>query len=144
MAYPVAPAPRLTRRQQEVGDLIAKGNTDAQIARELGISQGGVRVHIRRLFDLTGSSNRAEAAARVLADGIIAPTGRTVVKVDDLRVLMAALRRAERECPAIAGVAARFEAAYPVLGATASPGDATLVGNSHPKPHSIPCREEAL
>lgn len=56
-------ADRLTRREREVLDLMAAGRTNGQIARQLVITEGTVKSHVKRILCKTGTANRAEAAA---------------------------------------------------------------------------------
>lgn len=53
----------LTAREREVTELVARGCTDRDIARVLGISFGTVRTHISRALDKFGCANRAELTA---------------------------------------------------------------------------------
>lgn len=52
----------LTSRQMEILEYIAKGCTNAEIARYLGLSENTVKVHVARLFSALNVSNRTEAA----------------------------------------------------------------------------------
>ena len=52
----------LTRRENEVLDLIAKGWSNAEIARELHITEQTVKGHLWRLYRKLGVSNRTAAA----------------------------------------------------------------------------------
>jgi DNA-binding CsgD family transcriptional regulator len=123
--------PQLTPRLIEVADLVVAGATDAQIGRILGLSPGGVRTHIRRLLVMTGAQNRTQAATQAIDAGILdTPGGRAFVAVEHLQVLLAALRTAEGKCHAVAGLADRFEAAYPAVSATPSGCGANLVRKS--------------
>jgi DNA-binding CsgD family transcriptional regulator len=54
---------RLTPREREVAALVARGCTDRDIARILGIGFGTVRTHITNAMSKTGCANRAELAA---------------------------------------------------------------------------------
>ncbi len=61
-AEPEAPAPglsQLSRREQELVGLVAKGQTDAQIASQLFISVSTVRSHLDRIRDKTSCRRRA-------------------------------------------------------------------------------------
>ena len=53
-------------REAEVAILIAERRTDAEIAKELGISWHTVRSHVERIFEVLGCHGRREAAARLL------------------------------------------------------------------------------
>jgi DNA-binding CsgD family transcriptional regulator len=55
----------LTPREHEVAALVARGCTDRDIARILGIGFGTVRTHITNAMSKNGCSNRAELAAAV-------------------------------------------------------------------------------
>jgi DNA-binding NarL/FixJ family response regulator len=71
VAERVAPATHgLTGRQLEVLRLVARGRTNAEIARSLGISGATVKNHLERIYDALGASNRTEAAMRMRALGI--------------------------------------------------------------------------
>jgi DNA-binding NarL/FixJ family response regulator len=52
----------LTRREGEVLDLIAQGYSNAEIARDLGITEQTVKGHLWRLYRKLGVSNRTAAA----------------------------------------------------------------------------------
>ena len=55
----------LTPREYEVAALVARGCTDRDIARILGIGFGTVRTHITKAMAKSGCANRAELAAAV-------------------------------------------------------------------------------
>lgn len=62
--------PSLTPRQQQVLELLVKGNSNKSIARALGLGEGTVKIHVAALFRNLGVTNRATAAvlgARLLA-----------------------------------------------------------------------------
>lgn len=52
----------LTRREREIVALVARGCTDRDIARVLGIGFGTVRTHLNRAMERRGCANRAELA----------------------------------------------------------------------------------
>lgn len=58
----------LTTRELEVALLVARGCTDRDIARLLGISFGTVRTHVNRAMAKCWCSNRAELAASIARD----------------------------------------------------------------------------
>ena len=58
-------APVLTPREQEVAGLVARGCTDRDIARVLGIGFGTVRTHLTNAMHKSGCANRAELAAAI-------------------------------------------------------------------------------
>ena len=55
----------LTPREGEIAALVARGCTDRDIARILGIGFGTVRTHITKAMSKTGCANRAELAAAI-------------------------------------------------------------------------------
>ena len=57
---------KLTKRQQEILRHIAKGLSNRDIANGLGISEDGVKFHLRSLFTKIGAANRTEAVAIAL------------------------------------------------------------------------------
>jgi DNA-binding NarL/FixJ family response regulator len=54
---------RLTPRQKDVFDLVAQGLSNKEIARQLEIAEGTVKIHLAALFGHLGVKNRAQAAA---------------------------------------------------------------------------------
>ena len=56
----------LTARQREVLNLLAAGNSNKQIARALGISEGTVKVHVNAAFRTLGVHNRVNATTALL------------------------------------------------------------------------------
>jgi DNA-binding CsgD family transcriptional regulator len=57
----------LTAREQEVLELMATGATNGQIARELVVSEGTVKSHVKRILRKLRVDNRAGAVARYLS-----------------------------------------------------------------------------
>lgn len=53
----------LSPRQAEVMEAITSGLSNKEIARELGMSPGTVKVHVREIFSRLGARNRVEAIA---------------------------------------------------------------------------------
>lgn len=58
-AQPRWDGPPLSPREREVAAAVARGLTDKEIARELGLSPTSVRTYLNRLFDKTGAQRRA-------------------------------------------------------------------------------------
>ena len=52
----------LTRREQRVLELLKKGQPNKVIARELGIEETTVKVHVRRILKKLNAANRTQAA----------------------------------------------------------------------------------
>jgi DNA-binding NarL/FixJ family response regulator len=53
---------RLTPRQRDVLELLVKGQSNKEIARELDLGEGTVKIHLAALFRNLGVRNRATAA----------------------------------------------------------------------------------
>lgn len=64
-------APALSTRQLDILRLVAKGFNNDEIAKQIGISRGGVKAHLTIAFDRLGASSRAEAASLAVAFGMI-------------------------------------------------------------------------
>ena len=62
---------KLTKRQQEIVRFIARGLSNKDIATSLGISEDGVKFHLRSVFAKLNVANRAEAATYALQHHII-------------------------------------------------------------------------
>lgn len=53
---------QLTQRQYEVLQLMARGKTNKDISRELGISENTIKVHVTAILKVLSVSNRTQAA----------------------------------------------------------------------------------
>lgn len=60
---------RLSEREQEVLQLAARGLSNKEIARELGVGLRTVHTHFRRVFDKLGVASRTEAVVYALRRG---------------------------------------------------------------------------
>jgi NarL family two-component system response regulator LiaR len=67
------PRERLTRREQEVLELIARGLSNKLIARELGIAEKTVKTHVGHLLAKLGVTDRTQAALYAVRAGLVAP-----------------------------------------------------------------------
>jgi len=70
-AQPRADWMRVTPRESEVLALVADGLTNAQISRELGLSEATVRAHVEHMRVRLGVTTRAALVAACLRTGII-------------------------------------------------------------------------
>jgi LuxR family transcriptional regulator, maltose regulon positive regulatory protein len=68
---PSTPTPPLTRREQEVLGLIAKGASNQQIAETLVIAIGTVKKHVTTIFAKLGVNSRTQLLARARELGLI-------------------------------------------------------------------------
>ncbi len=66
----------LSRREIEVLRLVARGRTNAEIGRELLISEATVKTHLLRTFGKLEVSDRTEAVTVALERGILPTPGR--------------------------------------------------------------------
>jgi DNA-binding NarL/FixJ family response regulator len=64
------PFPGLTEREREILDLVARGLTNAEIARRLVVSDKTVRNHVSNVFVKLQVAGRAEAVARARDAGL--------------------------------------------------------------------------
>ena len=65
------PAPALSAREVEVLRLVGKGLTNADIGRELFISEATVKTHLLRMFHKLGVSDRTAAVTSAMARGYL-------------------------------------------------------------------------
>ena len=63
----------LTIRQREVFDLIVVGQSNKEIARQLGLSEGTVKIHVAKLFNKLGVRHRSAVALAGVKLGIRPP-----------------------------------------------------------------------
>jgi len=68
-----SPSEPLTARETEILRLLAHGQTNPQIARELVVSPGTVKNHVRDIIAKLGVSDRTQAAVRAIELGLLAP-----------------------------------------------------------------------
>ena len=66
-----AAAPGLSARELSVLELVARGLTDGEIAKECGISEFTVKTHLRHLYVKLGAKNRAHAVALGVQNGLL-------------------------------------------------------------------------
>ncbi len=61
----------ITERQREILGLLSQGMTNKTIARQLGLSDNTVRVHLAAIFQTLGVSTRTEAIFAARREGIL-------------------------------------------------------------------------
>jgi DNA-binding NarL/FixJ family response regulator len=66
-----APAPPLTEREMQVLTGMSRGRSNAEIGKELYLSEDTVKTHARRLFRKLGAADRAQAVAIGFRWGLI-------------------------------------------------------------------------
>lgn len=65
------PLADLSPRENDVLTLIVKGNSNKEIAAELGITEGTVKCHVNAILARLGVSDRTQAAVAALQRGIV-------------------------------------------------------------------------
>ena len=68
-----ASAPKLSSRQLEILTLAARGFTNTEIAKMIGIGPNGVKAHLTKAYALLGAAGRTEAVTYALDLGLIRP-----------------------------------------------------------------------
>jgi DNA-binding NarL/FixJ family response regulator len=53
---------RLTPREYQVAMLVARGLSNREVARKLGISYGTAKLHVHRIYKKLGVKNKVSAA----------------------------------------------------------------------------------
>jgi DNA-binding NarL/FixJ family response regulator len=76
-AQPARHGDELTQRELDVLRLVAEGKTNAEIAQSLFVSVGTVKVHVERIINKLGVSDRTQAAVRAVELGYLTPPTRT-------------------------------------------------------------------
>jgi NarL family two-component system response regulator LiaR len=61
----------LTGREREILVLLAEGQTNKEIARQLSLSPGTVRIYVSNILSKLGASNRTEAARLALQHNLV-------------------------------------------------------------------------
>lgn len=67
---PPAPIDTLSPREREIARLIARGASNKEIARELGIAETTVKIHVQHVLRKLGLSSRVQAAVYAAEHGL--------------------------------------------------------------------------
>jgi DNA-binding NarL/FixJ family response regulator len=73
---PTPPLENLTHRELEVLQLLSQGKSNLQIAQELFISAGTVKVHVRNIASKLGVSDRTQAVVHAIELGLVVAENR--------------------------------------------------------------------
>ena len=65
------PIESLTPREVEVLRLLSQGHTNPQIAQNLLVSRGTVKIHVQHIISKLGVSDRTQAAVRAIESGLL-------------------------------------------------------------------------
>lgn len=68
---PIQTFEKLTDREVDVLELVAKGLTNGEIATKLFISRGTVKSHVASIMQKLSAKSRTEAASRALTTGLL-------------------------------------------------------------------------
>ena len=66
----------LTRRQTDVLSRLAIGQSNKEIARDLGLAEGTVKLHVTSILKSFGVSNRTQAVVAAQQTGLLVPADR--------------------------------------------------------------------
>jgi two-component system nitrate/nitrite response regulator NarL len=77
-AEPPAPAaapgrPRLSPREREILTLVATGSSNKEVARQLGVAESTVKIHVQHILRKLGLSSRVQAAVYAAEHGMVLP-----------------------------------------------------------------------
>ncbi len=62
----------LSPREREVATLVARGLSNKEVARELGLSSGTVKIHLHNIFQKLGAKSRYGLIGQAISRGVIA------------------------------------------------------------------------
>jgi two-component system NarL family response regulator len=65
------PGSELTDRETDVLRLLVRGSSNREIGAQLGIAENTVRIHMGRIFDKLGVSDRTQAALVAIQRGLV-------------------------------------------------------------------------
>jgi DNA-binding NarL/FixJ family response regulator len=68
-------ASTLTTKQENVFSLLCQGHANKRIARQLGLSEATVKVHVRRIMHKFGVANRTQLAIAAMNQTVIGKSG---------------------------------------------------------------------
>jgi len=69
----------ITRREGEVVHLVSQGLPNKLVAKELGVREGTVKIHLHSIYRKLRVSNRTELILRILSNGQKLPNKRSKI-----------------------------------------------------------------
>jgi LuxR family maltose regulon positive regulatory protein len=74
---PATSRPRddLTARERSIVEFIARGRSNKEIARELGVAPETIKTHLKRIFQKLSAESRAQAVVRAQSLGMLRTNG---------------------------------------------------------------------
>ena len=84
------PVEGLTPREEQVARMVARGLSNAEIAQELAISPGTVKIHVGRLYRKAGVANRHQLLSLFIEDMFDPDLMPTAVSAPDRAAITAA------------------------------------------------------
>jgi LuxR family maltose regulon positive regulatory protein len=61
----------LTSRERSIVEFIARGRSNKEIARELGVAPETIKTHLKRIFQKLSAESRAQAVVRAQSLGML-------------------------------------------------------------------------
>jgi len=68
---PSAEQPRMTKREAEVLRYLVRGQTNKQIAQNIGLTEQAIKVHVSNLLRKTGMANRSGLSLYAISHGLV-------------------------------------------------------------------------
>jgi len=68
---PQKPRQMLTERENSIIEFIARGKSNKEIARALGVTPETIKTHVRRIFSKLSAASRAQAVVRAQSLGLL-------------------------------------------------------------------------
>jgi LuxR family maltose regulon positive regulatory protein len=69
------PPDDLTARERSIVEFIARGRSNKEIARELGVAPETIKTHLKRIFQKLSAESRAQAVVRAQSLGMLKTNG---------------------------------------------------------------------
>ena len=70
-SLPVRRREELTARERSIVEFIARGRSNKEIARELGVAPETIKTHLKRIFQKLSAESRTQAVVRAQSLGML-------------------------------------------------------------------------